>query len=398
MQTDDLIIVSVDDHVCEPRDMFDGHVPRRFAEHTPRVVDAPDGTQQWWYGDRRGRSVGLDAAAGKSVGEMNTDACRYDDMRPGCYDVHQRVEDMNRAGVLGSLNFPNWTGFSGQVLNQGPDPDVNEVMIRAYNDWLIEDWCGAYPDRFIPSGIVPYFDAERAAREVRRLADKGCHAVIFSEKPSALGMPSIYSDAWDPFFAACDELGTILCLHLGSASIPLKFDREAPGMVVPAMSPIRSVYTLGELLWAPFWWKFPNIKASITEGDMGWMPFFVQRACRSLASHSGWANHHYPSGKTPEDIFRERIICCLIDDEIGVELLSHFNVDNVCWELDYPHSDSVWPRAPEVIGETLAGVDDADVQRITHLNTMKHYQFHPFATRTPQQCTVRALRSRSPSG
>ena len=90
---------------------------------------------------------------------------------------------------------PHWTGFSGQVLNEGPDPAVNEVMIKAYNDWHVDEWCASYPDRFIPCGILPLFDVDKAAGEVRRLAGKGCHAVTFSENPAALHMPSIHSGA-----------------------------------------------------------------------------------------------------------------------------------------------------------------------------------------------------------
>ena len=113
----------------------------------------------------------------------------YDQMRPGCYDVHERVRDMSAGGQLAGLNFPNFTGFSGQVLNQGPDRDLNLVMIQAYNDWHVDEWCGAYPDRFIPCGILPLFDVELAATELRRLAAKGVHAVTFSENPEASPCP-----------------------------------------------------------------------------------------------------------------------------------------------------------------------------------------------------------------
>ncbi|MGE3620202.1 MAG: amidohydrolase family protein [Acidimicrobiia bacterium] len=392
MDLNDLVLVSVDDHVCEPPDMFEAHVPARYRDLAPRVVEQ-DAVQRWWYGDIPGRTIGTNAVAGKSPDQYNRDVVRFDDMRPGCYDVHSRVMDLNVAGVLGSLNFPTWTGFCGQILNQGPDADVNEVMIRAYNDWLVDEWCGAYPDRFIPSGIVPYFDAERAAREVRRLAAKGCRAVVFSEKPEALGMPSIYSDYWDPFFAACSDTGAIVCLHLGSSSVPLKFAEDAPTIVDAAMSPVRSMYTLGEILWAPFWWRFPDVKVSITEGDIGWMPYFVQRAVYSLDRHSGWGSHHYPRGATPEDLFRERILCCFIDDVVGVEMLDRFNVDNLCWELDYPHSDSAWPFAPETVVSNVESLGPEVVDKITHLNAMRHYGFDPFAHRSRESCTVGALRA-----
>ena len=183
MNGDDLILVSVDDHICEPADMFDAHVPAEYKERAPRVVDEPDGSQQWYYGEIRGRNLGLNAVAGKPPEMYNVDPLRYEHMRLGCYDVDPRVRDMSAGGQLAGLNFPNWTGFSGQVLNQGPDRDVNLVMIRAYNDWHVDEWCGAHPDRFIPCGILPLFDATEAGREVRRLAAKGCHAVTLLREP-----------------------------------------------------------------------------------------------------------------------------------------------------------------------------------------------------------------------
>ena len=181
VHAEDLILASVDDHICEPAEMFDAHVPARYRDRMPRVVDEPDGSQQWFYGDIRGRNLGLNAVAGKPPEMFNVNPMRYEEMRPGCYDVHERVRDMSAGGQLAGLNFPNWTGFSGQVLNAGPDPDVNLVMIKAYNDWHVDEWCGAYPERFIPCGILPLFDVDEAAAEVRRLDDKGCHAVTFSE-------------------------------------------------------------------------------------------------------------------------------------------------------------------------------------------------------------------------
>ena len=103
---DDLILISVDDHICEPADMFDRHVPAKWKDAAPHVVDEPSGAQQWYYGDVRGRNLGLNAVAGKPREYFNIDASRYDQMRPGCFDVHQRVRDMSAGGQLAGLNFP----------------------------------------------------------------------------------------------------------------------------------------------------------------------------------------------------------------------------------------------------------------------------------------------------
>ena len=115
VESGDLILISVDDHICEPAGMFDAHVPARWKEHAPRVVE-DEGRHQWVYFDRPGRDLGLNAVAGKPREMYNIDACRYDEMRSGCYDVHERVRDMDAGGQLAGLNFPNFTGFSEKLM------------------------------------------------------------------------------------------------------------------------------------------------------------------------------------------------------------------------------------------------------------------------------------------
>jgi predicted TIM-barrel fold metal-dependent hydrolase len=304
------------------------------------------------------------------------------------------VRDMDAGGQLAGLNFPNWTGFSGQVLNQGPDRAVNEVMIRAYNDWHVDEWCGAYPDRFIPCGILPLFDAELAAKEIKRLSAKGCHAVTFSENPEALGMPSIHSRAWDPLFAAAAEEGTVLCCHVGSSSRSFHTSVDAPPSVAMTLSPVASILTLADLMWCDAFSRFPDLRFSLTEGDIGWIPYFLWRAEHVLDRHQGWTGHTFPAGvRGPTDVFKRNILCCFIKEPVGVANIEAFNIDNVCWESDYPHSDGTWPNAPEALVETLQGLDNEQIDKITHANAMAHYGFDPFATRTPDECRVGALRA-----
>ena len=397
MNPDDMILISVDDHIAEPASMFENHVPAAYKERAPHVVVEDDGTEQWWYGDLKGRNLGLNAVAGKPREMYNVDVLRYDEMRPGCYDVHERVRDMNAGGQLAGLNFPNWTGFSGQVLNQGPDRDTNLVMIRAYNDWHVDEWCAPYPDRFIPCGILPLFDVEEAAKEVHRLADKGCHAVTYSEHPAALGLPSIHTDHWDPLFAAAVDVGTVLCCHLGSSSRSAMLSPDAPASSRMTMSSTMSMWTLGEMMWADFWNRFPDLKISITEGDVGWIPYFLWRAEHVHDRHSGWTKHEFPNGGGPSDVFKRHMVCCFISDPIGVKLLDELNEDMVCWESDYPHSDSNWPNAPEDLADkVLVGLTDEQIAKITHTNAMRLFQFDPFATRPKEQCTAGALRAESP--
>jgi len=264
-----MILISVDDHICEPADMFDAHVPAAYKDRAPRVETDENGHQQWWYGEAMGRNLGLNAVAGKPPSMFNINPSRYDEMRPGCYDVDERVRDMSAGGQLAGLNFPNWTGFAGQVLSEGPDRDVNLIMIQAYNDWHVDEWCGAHPDRFIPCGMVPLWDAYLAAAEVRRLAAKGVRAITLSENPAALGVPSMHSGFWDPLFSACNDEGVVICCHIGSSSKGMNTSFDAPPSVPITLSPLSTMYTMGDLLWADLWHRFPDLKFALSEGDIG---------------------------------------------------------------------------------------------------------------------------------
>ena len=275
--------------------MFDAHVPAKYRDQAPRVVEEDDGVEQWWYGDMRGRNIGLNAAAGKSREYFNLDASRYDEMRPGCFDVHERVRDMNAGGQLAGLNFPNWTGFAGQVLNQGPDRDVNLVMIQAYNDWHVDEWCGAYPDRFIPCGILPMWDAELAAGEIHRLSAKGVHAVTFSENPEAL------QHAVDPHRLLGPGLHRGVrhrdgAVHATSARrrAARRCRSDAPPSVTMSLGAASVLATFGELIWATFWERFPTLKFSLTEGDIGWIPYFLARVRARAEASLGLDPAHVP--------------------------------------------------------------------------------------------------------
>jgi predicted TIM-barrel fold metal-dependent hydrolase len=299
---------------------------------------------------------------------------------------------MNAGGQLAGLNFPNWPGFAGQVLSEGPDPDINLIMIKAYNDWHVDEWCGAHPERFIPCGVLPQWDAEEAAREVRRLASKGCHAVTFTET----GRAGLHDDFWDPFFAVCQELGTVVCAHLGSAGRGVPTDPKAPPSLLMHISPIMTMSTMADFLWSPTFRRFPDLMLSLTEGDIGWIPYYIQKAEHTLTHHGGWSKHEFAPYSGPEEMFRKNFLICFINDRVGMENLAHFNIDNVCWESDYPHSDGTWPEAPEVLEKCVEGLTDEVVKQITHLNAMRHYQFDPFKIRPAEKCTVAALRAESP--
>jgi len=393
MNVEDLILVSVDDHVVEPPTMFDAHLPAKWKEHAPRLITKDDGSDVWLYEGQELPNIGLNAVSGRPPEEYGIDPTAFSEMRPGCYDIAKRVDDMNANGVLGSMCFPSFPQFCGQLFARSQDKDVGLAMLQAYNDWHIDEWCGTFPGRFIPLALPVLWDPELAAAEVRRVSAKGCHAVTFSENPEKLGFPSFHNDYWDPFFAACEDTGTVLCLHIGSSSQLVITSVEAPINVMITLQPMNIVQAAADLLWCRVLTEFPGLRIALSEGGIGWIPYFLERVDYVYQHHQVWTGQDLPM--LPSELFRERFVTCFIDDAFGLEARAHLNPDMITWECDYPHSDSTWPHSPEMLSKALqaSAVPDADVAKITHENAMRIFSFDPFAVRPPEQCTVGALRA-----
>jgi len=394
MNADDLILVSVDDHVVEPPQLFEGRLSAKAAERAPYVTRLDDGRDVWMFEGNAMPNVGLNAVSGRVQEEWGLDALSFDQMRPGCYDIHERIRDMDVNGVLGSLNFPSLTGFAGQLFSTCPDKAIALELVRAYNDWHIDDWCGTYPGRMIPLAIPPIWDPQLMADEVRRTAEKGCHAVTFSENPEKLGWPSFHTDHWDPFWAACCETDTVVCLHIGSSSTLVSTASDAPIDTLITLQPMNIVLCAADLLWSPVLRKFPRLRVALSEGGIGWVPYFLERVDYTYRHHKPWTNQDF-GDRLPSEVFNDQILTCFIDDAAGMEVRHHLNGDHIMWECDYPHSDSTWPDAPEMAWAYLKDLPEDEIHKISHLNAMRAFSFDAFSHVPREQATAGALRARA---
>jgi predicted TIM-barrel fold metal-dependent hydrolase len=391
MDIDDLILVSVDDHVIEPPHMFEGRVPAKFQDLAPRLTRREDGTMAWVYDGKEMPNIALNAVAGRPKEELGYEPTAFEDLRPGCYDIHDRVKDMDANGVLGSMSFPTFVRFCGQLFMHTEDREQAAAMVRAYNDWHIDEWAGTYPGRFVPLAIPMLWDADATAEEIRRVAQKGCHALTFSASTYALGLPSIHDEFWDPVWKACVDEGTVICMHLGSSSTQPVTSPDAPIEVLHTLSPIGLFSTAADLMWSPLFKKFPTIRVALSEGGIGWIPYFLERI-DDIYSYTRHFTGTDLGGRLPSEIFNEHVIVCFIKDPVGVEMRHHMNIDNITWECDYPHSTTTWPQAPEEVMKYFDGVPDDEINKITHLNAMRHFRYDAFAHIPKERATVGALR------
>jgi predicted TIM-barrel fold metal-dependent hydrolase len=407
LDKDDYVLISVDDHIIEPPDMWDGRLPKKYQDKAPKMVTRADGASVWMYEDREIETFAVNAVAGRPQEEWGFEPQSYDDLRPGCYDVHARVKDMSANGEWASMNFSTFVHFPGTLFSVFAHRDSQQAveMIRAYNDWHIDGWCAEYPDRFIPLALVPVHDVDAMVAEVRRVKQKGCNAVSFMGHPYPY--PSFYTEHWDPFFNECQELDVALCMHLGAgASVINMVGEVADAPPLPEPEPPRrglkyvgiAVYegmpgaVAADLLNSHLFERFPRLKVALSEGGIGWMPYFLEQADVRTRHHGPWTGASF-GGRLPSEIFKEHVFGCFIEDRAGVNNRELLNIDMIGWESDYPHSDGLWPESPEILEPSLRGCSDEVVDKITHQNAARFFQFDPFSKRTRDDCTVRALRA-----
>ena len=219
--------------------------------------------------------------------------------------------------------------------------ELSLLCVQAYNDWMVEEWCGDSGGRLIPLCLVPLWDAELAAAEIRRNAERGVRAVAFSELPTWLGLPSIHSGYWDPFFAACAETATVVCMHIGSGTRTVSTADDAPDAVTASLIFCNSAASMVDFLFSGVLQRYPDLKLMYAEAQIGWIPYALERADDVWVTHQGWSNARKHISEPPSFYYYRQVYGCFFKDSVGIDLLDRVGVDNITFETDYP-----MPTAP----------------------------------------------------
>lgn len=400
MKLEDMILVSIDDHVIEPAGLFERHMPARYKDQAPKLVTGDDGKEYWHFLGTPTGTAGLNAVASWPHEEWGMDPAGFAEMRPGCYDADARVRDMDANGVLASMCFPTFPGFNGMNLARAgaADPELATAVVAAYNDWHIDELAGDHPGRFIPLAITPVFDPQAAAAEIRRVAEKGCTAVSLPETPYGVGLPA-YSNRehWDPVFKALQDCDVAMCLHIGGAFGILQRPEGALIDHLIILAPQLSAVTATDLITAGIFREYPDLKVAMSEGGIGWIPFFLDRLDRHVENHRWTGLQLGADGLDATALFRKHFLGCFITDPSALHNRHRIGIDSIAWECDFPHSDSTWPRSPERLMEELegAGCTDEEIHKIGWENASRFFRWDPFQHTTREDATVGALRSRA---
>ena len=374
-------IFSVDDHLMEPPETFVGRMPKKFEARAPRVIETEEGHEVWSIDDTPYFQVGFMCVAGRPKEDHRVEPARFEEVRPGCYRIKDRIKDMDINGVWASVNFPSGvTGFGGTLFSAFDDAEFGLACTRAWNDWLFEEWHGAYPDRIVPLGITFLSDPEKGAEEIRRNAKRGFTAVTMPEQPHQQGLPAVFDPYWEPIVRACAETETVLNLHVGSSGFA-KMPLGAPMLQLGAtMFQAMAFQSCAEWLWSAWPARFPELKIAMSEGGIAWVAGLIDRLDNIMA-RSGYGGGWPAKDVTPSECLRRNFWFCMIDDPSTISTRHAMGVENIMCESDYPHGDGTWPDTQQVVHDLIGDLPVEEIRMMTHENAAKLYR-HPL----PEVC------------
>ena len=393
-------ILSVDDHVVEPPDLWTSRLPAKYQDRCPRVErdsavfnfeggeftyqkGVPGGAEcDWWlYDDLVYPFPKLSAASGFET--LDVEPVTFDQIRPGGWKQGDRLADMTANHVDASLCFPNvLPRFCGQTFLEREDKELALLCVQAYNNWMIDEWCaGDARGRLIPLTLIPLWDPAAAALEVHRCADKGSFAVAFSENPYHLGLPSIHDKDrfWDPFLTACQETDTVVCMHIGSSSKMPATSPDAPFSVSSTITFANAMGSMCDYILSGVFVRFPRLRVSYAEGQVGWMPYVIERMDKIWAER-GDASFGIDLPEPPSTYIPGHVWGCIFDDEIGLKNRDVIGMDQICFEVDFPHADSTFPHTLEVATRICdaAGLADEEVYKLMRGNAIECFGLERF--------------------
>ena len=388
--TDDIKMISMDDHLIEPPTLWTDRIPAKYHDRCPHVEDIQEdrvepfyakevhlkkGMQVWRYEDLLEPNVGLTATAGLDMKDRNFSPVRFDQMRRGTWDPVARLADMDLDGVWAQAPFPSFPGFCGNKFVFAKDKNLAYLCVQAYNDFLLDEWCPTAPDRYISIIMLPLWDQQLCAAEVTRCAAKGARAITFPDNPAGLGLPSFQNPVWDPVFAAAAEARIPLLMHFGGSKIIPFVSPEAPQAAVTALFGITLFNSMAEIVMSPVFKKHPALKVCYAEGGIGWVPYALMRLDQVWEDYRQYPiENNVDPDRRPSDVVREHIYSCFIDDPVGVGLRHDIGIGRLLWESDYPHSDSLWPDSRTNAKKVFADVPTEEVRRIVETNARELFK------------------------
>jgi predicted TIM-barrel fold metal-dependent hydrolase len=380
--------ISVDDHVQEPPDLWTSRLSKtQWGERIPHL-EAGNGREQWLV-DGQVLLHGRVASAGALMGDRTHEPTRWDEVPQAAYLPAERLKLMDTAGVDYSVLFPTVAGAAGEAFGRIEDPALEKACVRAYNDWLIEEWGAASP-RFMPQCIVPLGPIEATVDEIRRAVGMGHRGVVFPAVPMELrDLPHIGEPQWDPVWTVCEELDVPLCLHAvhgaTDAQVGYAPSPRMAGALAAIMDPLSTASVVTLFLMSRVVLRHPRLRVVFAESALSWgvahmewidHQFQHDGVARQPWTHNGETHAGYELN--PSEMFHRQCYFNGWFDTVA-PFAHYFQPEHILWSTNLPVASSTWPRTQDAIERSFAGVSADARQRILWDNAANLYKVQPVA-------------------
>jgi predicted TIM-barrel fold metal-dependent hydrolase len=370
-------LISVDDHVQEPPDLWTARLSRaKWGDRIPHVVKRDDGTERWVVDGQELSMPGV-ALAGAVMPDRAREPQTWDEVPKIAYDPTERLKALDADGVDVTVLYPIVSGLAGETFGRLADAELELACVQAYNDWLIDTWASASP-RFVPQCLVPLSSSQAMAQEIRRAVQKGHKGVVLPSLPMHLReeLPHINEPYYEPIWQACQELQVPVCFHAG-ASKQIQFPAYpglSPGLAasLEAMTrPISSVQVVANFLYSRILMRYPELKVVFAETSLTWGAYEIETADHQFERQR---LHQEGYDLKPSEMFHRQCYLTGWYDRTAIEARQYLGVDNILWGTNLPQATSTWPNTWDFLAKSFDGVPEDEKARMLWGNAAKLYR------------------------
>lgn len=381
--------ISADSHLEVPTDTCAHRLPKKFQEWAPKKVHLPDGGEGFVIKNSK-PVVGMQSLfAGHSVEEYTPFGTPWSGAGTG--SAKQRLKEQDTDGVDAEVLYasPQFLRLCRTAMS---DMDAYHAMLRAYNDWLAEEFCAEAPDRLIGVGVIPVSTINAAVAEMEHCKKLGLRVVNLGAFPAGHRYPSAEDDR---FWAAALDLDMPLTVHV---SMSARDDSKEPVFVYPktpisaewaSTDYVNRLYRYGyrgavnavQMVLSGVFDRFPNLKIYFAENQIGWVPLFLQQLDRQYERSYHWAMRDLgmkPLKELPAKYMSRHCYWGFFDDPLGIKYIDDIGVDNVMWSTDFPHLECSWPDSVPMTQEMFHGRSEAERWKVTAGNAIKYFKLENF--------------------
>jgi predicted TIM-barrel fold metal-dependent hydrolase len=366
-------IISCDGHLETPFTGWFDRIPHKYRDLAPRLVRLPEGGEAWLIEGQPLIHNGSNLAAGGALTLRNASYWRSDGTPAvGTGGPEQRIREQDEDGIDAEVLFP--PVFLSQLIKGISDANAYKAFIRAYNEFVLLDYCSYCPDRLYAPALVPACDLQSAMEELEFASASGFKAVCLFQFPNGTDTPHSEDDA---FYRLALELRMPLTVHstIGSPTSPL-FTRAMTGSFDLAHALMRGtmphpIRMIAQLIASGVLDRIPELRLYIAETNVGWIPAVLERMddAHRLFGKALQSN----LADSPSEYVRRHFVFGFVRDLQVTNCLGVLRPENLMWGSDFPHLVTSFPESRSWLDRMFRDLDERVRQKILHENPTQFF-------------------------